>query len=285
MNRPQSLRLTLLVYALTLAVGLLSYWWLLDYVSVLWATMYADIIMTFVVFAFSMRCNNSSLYDPYWSVIPIFIVLTWLIALDSFDFYTTLLFIGVVIWGLRLTLNWYTDFKGYSHEDFRYVDFRKRFKRWYWVISLLGIHLFPTLIVFLALYPIYFILTTTVILPTFLIIGTLVMIGGAYISFVADAQLRMHKESSTNTSIRHGLWAYSRHPNYFGEVLFWFGVFVASLATGFHFLPTAGIVSMLALFNFYSVPKMEQKLVRNKEDYQMIIDTVPRFFFRKPKAD
>jgi steroid 5-alpha reductase family enzyme len=285
MNRTQSLRLTALVYALTLAVGLVSYWWLIDYVSILMATFYADIIMTIVVFAFSMRCNNSSLYDPYWSVIPIFIVVIWMIALDVFGFYSTLLLVGVVIWGLRLTLNWYTDFRGYTHEDFRYIDFRKRFKQWYWVISLLGIHLFPTVIVFLALYPIYFILTSTVSVPAFLLIGTLIMIGGAYVSFVADTQLRVHKESSSNTSIRHGLWAYSRHPNYFGEVLFWFGVFVASLAVGVHYLPAAGIVSMLALFNFYSVPKMEQKLVRNKEDYQIVLDTVPRFFFRKPKAD
>ena len=285
MNRQKSLRLTAIVYLLTLAIGLGSYWWLIDAMDVLWATLLADVIMTVVVFAFSMRCNNSSIYDPYWSVIPVFIVLLWMFELNAVGIYSVLLFVGVLIWGLRLTLNWYTDFKGYSHEDFRYVDFRKRFKKWYWVVSLLGIHLFPTLIVFVALYPIYFVMMSSVLIPAFVYIGTVIMIGGAYISFVADAQLRMHKSSSQTTSIQHGLWAYSRHPNYFGEVLFWFGVYVTSLSVTVATIPAIGILSMLALFNFYSVPKMEQKLARNKEDYELIINTVPRFFFRKPKAD
>lgn len=285
MNRTKSLRFTALIYLLTLAFGFSTYWILIDTMSVLWATLIADVVMTAVVFAFSIRCNNSSIYDPYWSVIPIFIVLTWMIALDAFDFYSILLFVAVLIWGLRLTFNWMTDFKGYSHEDFRYVDFRKQFKRWYWVISFLGIHLFPTVIVFLALYPIYYIFMSTPLLSTFIVIGSLIMIGGAYISFVADSQLRMHKQESTNTAIRHGLWKYSRHPNYFGEVLFWFGVYIASLSVGIAIEPAVGIISMLLLFNFYSVPKMEQKLSNNKGDYHVVMASVPRFFFRKPKAD
>jgi steroid 5-alpha reductase family enzyme len=253
--------------------------------SLLYATLLADIAMTIVVFAFSIRCNNSSIYDPFWSVVPIFIVLTWMIGFEAYDFYSIILFIAVLIWGLRLTMNWWTDFKGYSHEDFRYVDFRKQFKGWYWVISFLGIHLFPTLIVFLALYPIYFVYMSTPVIPMFIVIGSLIMIGGAYISFVADSQLRMHKQVSNNRSIQHGLWKYSRHPNYFGEVLFWFGVYLSSLSVAIVTLPALGIIAMLLLFNFYSVPKMEQNLANNKEDYQIIIDRVPRFFFRKPKAD
>lgn len=285
MNRQKSLRLTVLIYTITLLIGFASYWMLIDYMSILYATLVADVIMTLVVFLCSMRYNNSSIYDPFWSVIPIFIVFTWMIALNTLDFYSGLLFVAVLIWGTRLTLNWFTDFKGYRHEDFRYIEFRQTFKAWYWVVSLLGIHLFPTLIVFAGLYPIYVILTTSIVTPTFIVIGSLIMIGGAYISFIADTQLRIHKMSSSNTSIKHGLWQYSRHPNYFGEVLFWFGVYVACLATGLQLIPATGIIGMLLLFNLYSVPKMEQKLARNKADYNLIIETVPRFFFRKPKAD
>lgn len=285
MNRRKSLQLTVLIYLITLLIGFSTYWILIDFMDLLYTTLLADIAMTVVVFAFSIRCNNSSIYDPFWSVIPIFIVLTWMIGFEAYDFYSVILFIAVLIWGLRLTMNWWTDFKGYSHEDFRYVDFRKQFKGWYWIISFLGIHLFPTLIVILALYPIYFVYMSNPVYPIFILMGSLIMIGGAYISFVADNQLRMHKQQSTNTSIKHGLWKYSRHPNYFGEVLFWFGAYVTSLSVTIMLLPALGILSMVLLFNLYSVPKMEQKLLHNKDDYQVIINTVPRFFFRKPKAD
>jgi len=178
-----------------------------------------------------------------------------------------------------------SNFKGYKIEDFRYVDFRKQFGKLYWIISLFGIHLFPTLIVMLSLYPLYYVLTQQIVYSIFVLCGTLIMFGGAYISFVADNQMRAHKEQSNSTSIRHGLWKYSRHPNYFGEVLFWFGAYISSLSVGFNFYTILGFIGMSILFNFYSVPKMEQKLLQNKEDYQLIIDTTPRFFIRKPKAD
>lgn len=289
MNRQKSLRLTAIIYGITFAIGAISYFLLIPYMSVLFATLLADIIMTFAVWGFSMKFDNSSIYDPYWSVVPPFIVFIWMLALDSIDFSTVLLLIAVSIWALRLTLNWYTDFKGFSHEDFRYVDFRKRFKRWYWLISLLGIHLFPTVIVFASLYPLYHVMVTPVLpelglaisVSPVIMMGAGIMIGAAYLSFVADSQLRAHKQTTSTQSIKHGLWQYSRHPNYFGEVLFWVGVYVSSLATGLAVLPAIGVIGMLVLFNFYSVPKMESKLLSNKEDYHQIVETVPRFFIRK----
>ena len=75
-----------------------------------------------------------------------------------------------------------------------------------------------------------------------------------------------------------GLWGLSRHPNYFGEVFFWLGVFVTSLASEFIVLNALGFVGMLVLFNLYSVPKMEAKLLKNKEDYHLVVASVPRFF-------
>ncbi len=285
MNKKKSIYLTIAAYVLTLAVGFGVYLLARDRFDVLYATLIADVAMTLVIFAFSIYFDNSSLYDPYWSVIPIFIVLLWMIELNNTGFLAALMFVGVLIWGLRLTLNWYLNFTGFHHEDFRYVDFRNTFKKWYWLISLLGIHMFPTLIVFVSLYPIYYVLDGKVLFETFVLFGTLIMIGGAWISFVADNQLRLHKSNAPGEAIKTGLWRYSRHPNYFGEVLFWFGVYVASLSAGVSPYPAIGILGMLALFNFYSVPKMEQKLLNNKSDYQLVIDTVPRFFLRKPKAD
>jgi len=56
------------------------------------------------------------------------------------------------------------------------------------------------------------------------------------------------------------------------------------LSIGFNIFTILGLIGIILLFNFYSVPKMEQKLLKNKIDYKEIIETVPRFLFRRSKS-
>lgn len=283
MKKKESLLLTLIVYLVAVTVGAFSYYYFKETYSILVATLLADIIMTTIVFVSSVLINNSSMYDPYWSIIPMLIVILWMTELGTYNWQNILVVFAVLVWGIRLTYNWIKDLRGFNHEDFRYVDFRNKFGKLYWVISYLGIHLFPTLIVFLSLYPIYYLFTNSVNYNVFIIIGVAIMLVGAIISYVADDQLRKHKNKGSRTSIREGLWNYSRHPNYLGEVTFWIGTFVTSLAIGFAPFAPLGAIGMVLLFNLYSVPKMEHKLLKNKADYQNVIDEVPRFLFWKYK--
>lgn len=284
MLRSKSLHLTSFMYVATLLLTATVFLFIKQYsIGLLLTTLLLDVFATIIIFLGSRIINNSSLYDPYWSVVPPIIVLFWMWNLSAFELEHFIVLFGVFIWAIRLTRNWLIDFTGFGYEDFRYQEFRQKTKQYYWIVSFLGIHLFPTLIVFLGLFPIYVLLNSVVTIPIFIYIGSIIMIVAAMISLISDAQRRNHKLQENNTSIRSGLWAYSRHPNYFGEVLFWVGVFVASLATGFQLINSFGMIAMLLLFNFYSVPKMEQKLLKNKPDYQEVIDIVPRFFIRKPR--
>jgi len=276
MDRKKSLITAFIEYTLTIEIGVIFYFSLIETYSLLMTVLIIDIIMTIIIFIFSIIHNNSSVYDPYWSVVPFFIVLLYMLHLNLFNIVSYSILIGVFIYGLRLTSNWFLNYEGLIKEDFRYKDFRERFKKYYWVISFLGIHLFPTLIVFLGLYPIYYVFTNSINYEVFIYIGVLVMLISATISYYADNQLRRHKRSNSTESIKTGLWKYSRHPNYLAELIFWVGCYIVGLSVGFNLYASLGVIGMIILFNFYSIPKMEKKLLKSKTDYQFIIKSVPR---------
>ena len=116
MEKQKSLLVTFILYSITIIIGFLLVSTLQNTYSLFVSTLIADVVMTLIIFVCSLYFNNSSLYDPYWSVIPIFIVLYWILTIQIDSFNMWLLFTGVLIWGLRLTLNWGTNFKGYSFE-------------------------------------------------------------------------------------------------------------------------------------------------------------------------
>jgi len=72
-------------------------------------TLISTVSMTLVVFIFSNVVKNASLYDPYWSVIPIIIVLEWIFIYKNFALNVILLFVAILVWGTRLTYNWWKN--------------------------------------------------------------------------------------------------------------------------------------------------------------------------------
>ena len=99
-----------------------------------------------IIFAFSMRWNNGSVYDPYWSVVPPLIALYWIAQRGRTPrpLRQVVVTVLVFLWGIRLTYNWARGWPGLHHEDWRYVDLYKTAPMPKWAISFLGIHFFPT---------------------------------------------------------------------------------------------------------------------------------------------
>ncbi|MGO8968380.1 MAG: DUF1295 domain-containing protein [Myxococcaceae bacterium] len=226
----------------------------------------ADVAATAVVFAFSLGHDNSSLYDAYWSLAPLPIAAYWAsLNPDAPEARQLLALLLVALWGLRLTANWWARWQGMHDEDFRYREIRQRTGRLYWPASFLSIHLMPTAWVFLAMLPLYPALARPA--PGFGVLdafATAVTAAAITIEATADFQLRrfLRRRPDAEAVLNTGLWAYSRHPNYFGEVLFWWGVYLFGLAAGPGWAWTGiGAAFITLLFVLVSIPWMDRRML------------------------
>ena len=233
---------------------------------------------TLIIFLFSNIHKNSSIYDPFWHVAPIPIV--FYIAKQSSlpTLELNLVLAAFLFWALRLTYNWYLNWNNLDHEDFRYIDLKNNNKYMAFINDLFGIHLIPTLIVNVSLYPIYVALNSES-LNELVYVGFIIIIIAVVIQYISDDQMRKFRkdESNLGKTMKYGLWKYSRHPNYLGEVSFWFGIYVFALASESPSLwLLACPIVMLALFVFISCPMMDNRSLKRRLDYKEYMDKTPQ---------
>ncbi|MFL6160323.1 MAG: DUF1295 domain-containing protein [Marmoricola sp.] len=248
----------------------------------------ADLLATLVVFAASRWHKNSSFYDAYWSVLPPMLMLAWWIEADTPDDdpRAWLVAIVVLVWAVRLTGNWIYAFPGLHHEDWRYPLLRDKAGKAEAVVDLMGIHVFPTLQVFAGLLPVYVVLTRTGRDIGWLdVVAVVVGIGATVLEFVADLQMyRFARTRRPGQAMESGLWAWSRHPNYFGEFSFWLSLGLFGLAASPHaWWVLVGAVGMLAMFQGASIPMMEQRSLERRPSYADVMARVSRFVPRPPR--
>lgn len=239
----------------------------------------ADIVATVIVYVFSMVFKNGSLYDAYWSVAPPAIAVYWMANSTAGESVISDLFITAIsFWSIRLTYNWMRGWGGLSHEDWRYKLLHDKSPKLYPLVSLTGIHLFPTLMVFGGMLPVYFALQVPVVSVSMVTyIGFAIAIAATLIQLISDEQMRaFRKVAARSENIETGLWKYSRHPNYLGEILFWFGLWVMMTGvTTDYFWAVAGTIAMMLMFIFASIPMMEDKNLASKPGYIDYMKRVP----------
>ena len=288
------------MYAKSLIVCFVSYFFsiLAGYLSLeffslshLWLNiLLAHVIATIVIYIFSVIYKCSSLYDPFWSVIPfpIFLYLVLYPEIDDSSLLRSLLIgIPITYYVIRLTWNWLKTWPGLEKEDFRYINLYQTFGNFKWFINFFGIHLFPTLIVNLCLFPLYFAITINNepvnIIDWFFCVFT---ISAVLLEHVSDEQMHKFKSNPNNNfvTMNKGLWKYSRHPNYLGEILFWFGLFGFSLSQSLgNFWLIICPLAMLAMFVFASIPMMDNRSLEKRPDYEEYMNKTPAlipFFFK-----
>ena len=270
-NKRRALLEVTIMYIIIGAVGWAAYQ-MLGNEEALMRFLYADLVMTLVTFIFSLIKRNSSVYDPYWTVIPFLFIVQWFIYFGGSDWqiYQWICAIAVSLWSWRLTLSWARGFPGWHHEDWRYVNFRNQFGKFFQPINFLGIHLYPTLIVFLSMWPLFWIYDFGEIrYPILFYSGAFLAFLGTWFEYIADNQLahfRKRKNKKKEDILDSGIWAYSRNPNYLGEIIFWFGLLGMGMAFNAPWYTSLGSIGMLLMFLFASIPMKEKQMVKNRPE-------------------
>ena len=272
-SKPISVIIQIVAYSVATIIAF-AVWSLMSQLDDLYRLAVADLAATVFIFLCSVMMNNSSMYDPYWSVKPAVIVCGYAIffGLDSLP--AMALFALMMLYNLRLTSNFLRDWPGLKHEDWRYVEFRNQFPKLYWLVSFSGIHLFPTLMVYLACIPLYYGMKEAFDLNWIGCLGIAITLAAIVIAYIADEQMRKFRQNSSNKGINmnEGLWKHSRHPNYFGELLTWWGIFLIALNSDLNLWWTgAGALAINLMFVFVSIPLMDKRSLVNRPGFNELM--------------
>ena len=263
-----SLALITAIYAVAVVVGILVCRQARGMMPDAWALLAADIVATVVVWGFGLVYRNVSVYDPYWSVAPPVVFTGWAWVHGSFSLPVVLLLAAVWYWGIRLTGNWVHTFKGLEHEDWRYTRYRRTLSPFlFHMANFFGLNMMPTLLVFACMLPGFRLIEDPGSADWILWTGFVLCVAAANIELVADTQIHQFRTEHPGEVCNVGLWKRGRHPNYFGEILMWWGVWVMyASAHGLDWF-ILGPVAMTALFLFISIPMMERRQLANKPGY------------------
>lgn len=196
-----------------------------------------------------------------------------------------LLQVAVWYWAIRLTGNWAYTFPDLNKQDWRYDMYRKRFPHLWHIVNFTGINLMPTIVVFLAMIPGFLLIDMSAWAQSdadvFTWAGSVVCLSAATLQLVSDTQAHRFRREHRGEVCTVGLWSMSRHPNYLGEILMWWGVYLMFLTVAGELqswrdilLPAAGALANTCLFLFISIPMMEKRQMANKPAYAEYRKTV-----------
>jgi steroid 5-alpha reductase family enzyme len=240
-----------------------------------------------LVWGISFRIKDVSIVDIAWGAMgAIVAAVTFLLAEGAFP--RRLLLTGMVgIWGIRLAIHIGFRKRG-KGEDFRYAAMRKEQGEAFPVRSLFTIFLFQALLIWAITLPVQVaqLSPEPAALTGLDLLGLSIWLLGFGLEAVADYQLSLFLSNPANAGrvMDEGLWRYSRHPNYFGESLMWWGVFLVAAVTEGGWM---GIFSPLLMTYFLlrisGVPILEKGLVERRKGYQEYVERTSLFIPWPPR--
>lgn len=263
------------IYAFAVAIGGLLFYLLKDHMHFFLAILIADAISTIFVWGSGLVFKTPSVYDPYWSLQTFFIYLGLLIYFNNWNLFTIVPLVAIFIYSVRLTVNFIIGFHDLSYIDWRYKMLKQRSGKLFQLVNLFGICMFPTLVVYSASLPLFMYASLPIESFSYWnFIGSGVILLGTLLELISDIQMKsfIKNRASREEVINIGLWKYSRHPNYLGEILIWFGVLMILIITNYtYWYLSFGAIINLLMFLFISIPMEEKHMLEYKPNIKEYI--------------
>jgi steroid 5-alpha reductase family enzyme len=235
----------------------------------------------------SLPLKNSSIVDIFWGAgFVIFGWLAYLLTPEGYALRKALVVLLVTIWGLRLSIHILIRNWG-KPEDFRYQDWRNAAGPSWWWRSYFKVFFLQGIILWLVSAPLLEAQINP--LPAHLtwldFAAILVWLMGFLFEAVGDWQLRRFKADPDNIGkvMKTGVWRYTRHPNYFGDGVVWWALYLLALAAGGWWTVFSPILMTFLLVRVSGARLLEKSLQKDKPGYREYTATTSVFIPWKPK--
>ncbi len=221
-------------------------------------------------FIISVFKKRNDVADVAWGLGFVMLAWTSFFLSNNSQSINILVNILISIWGFRLALHIYIRHKG-KKEDSRYLIWRNSWGKWFYLRSYLQIFILQGIFLFIIAFPIMFINKNSLDAFNYLFLfGLLIWVIGFSFESIADKQLSIFIKNSANKGklMQTGLWKYSRHPNYFGEITLWWGIWIiaSSIPNGIYTIFSPISISILIIF-ISGIPLLEKKY-KGRSDFE-----------------
>lgn len=228
-------------------------------------------VALFLLWLLSLKLKDASIVDIFWGLGFAMVAVTTYLATDGFAGRKQLITALTIIWGVRLA--WHIGSRNIGKgEDYRYQAMRKKLGARFPIISLFSVFLLQGALMWLISLPLQ--AAQIPAQPDQLTVwdyaGLLVWIAGFLFEAVGDWQLRRFKSNPANKGklMDQGLWAFTRHPNYFGDALLWWGFYLIACAAGAWWTVFSPALMTFLLLKVSGVAMLERSLTKTKPEYE-----------------
>lgn len=230
----------------------------------------------------SLVTKRADIADVAWG--GGFTLLAWILYISYFGGASLALAMLVSLWGLRLSTHIYLRNSRRKNEDSRYANWRKKWGTNWRIKSYLEVFLLQGFFMLLIATPIILSSGQVFVSSALAIVGTLVFLFGLMFEAVSDWQVLVFKSSGGKGVFDRGLWKYSRHPNYFGEVTLWWGISLLAFSQTTNLAVFLGSTTISILILFVSGIPLLEKRYKDDAAYKKYAKKTSIFFPLPPKG-